>query len=265
MNKVITIKAWRRPDYYQQVISALEKCPGIDDYIIYTVVDHTDPQYGFLSKHTYIGNKSRLNIFTIPAQTPLGCAGATRMCLEVGFNGTDNDFIIHLEDDTVPSRDFIKFMEFSDRVYKENPEVFVVHAHNRHPEWPEGDKEDLLSQVSLRKGITTYWGWGIWRRLWDEMKDNFFGIHWVTGDEPEPILEGEEFLKQIVYADDGSWGWPMLKYWPKGRKEVFPVISRIQNIGKERGRFCVDQDIYYNRHHTPVWAEDHVPDKYKRV
>ena len=101
MNKVITIKAWRRPDYYQQVISALEKCPGIDDYIIYTVVDHTDPQYGFLSKHTYVGNKSRLNIFTIPAQTPLGCAGATRMCLEVGFNGTDNNFIIHSK--TTPS------------------------------------------------------------------------------------------------------------------------------------------------------------------
>jgi len=40
--KVITLAAWRRPDYFAEVVKSLESAEGIDDYLILVGLDGGD-------------------------------------------------------------------------------------------------------------------------------------------------------------------------------------------------------------------------------
>ena len=42
--KIITLAAWRRPDYFSQVVKSLEKAEGIEDYLVLVSLDGGYPQ-----------------------------------------------------------------------------------------------------------------------------------------------------------------------------------------------------------------------------
>ena len=42
--KVITLAAWRRPDYFQEVIKSLQNAEGVGDYTILISIDGGYPQ-----------------------------------------------------------------------------------------------------------------------------------------------------------------------------------------------------------------------------
>ena len=42
--KVITLAAWRRPDYFSKVVNSLENAEGIDEYKILVSLDGGYPQ-----------------------------------------------------------------------------------------------------------------------------------------------------------------------------------------------------------------------------
>lgn len=267
--KVITIKNWRRPDYYRQVLDALQRCDGIAGYRIIDCVDAGYPQAVARIRALDREHPLAAQIVTHVADSPLGCAGNTRRSLELGFR-EDTDFVIHLEDDTVPARDFLRFMEWSAASFRDDPDAFVVVGYNRLTEVP-ADFAQALTRVGKRLSPVTYWGWGLWRRIWDEVKDDWFGIHWAWNlfgvrirrfREPRRIPYGEAFLEMVRKSDDGSWGWPMRNYFPRGRKEVFPHISRCQNIGADGGRFNPSAAWHAEHIHTPVWAAEQPPVDY---
>lgn len=270
MTKVLTIKNWKRPEMYKTVLDYLSKCEGIEDYIIINSVDYVNSvlanQFMDIDKH------NGLIIQTYVSARPLGCAGNTRFSLELGFdmfkNPSINDFVLHLEDDLLPGRDWLKFMEWANRSFFIEEDVFLVTGwHRRSFELTNDEINEMMPLAKRRKTPIkehlTYQGWGIWRNRWEEFKDDFFGIHW-RGAEPAIVHEGEKFLDQINKSDDGSWGWPMKQYWRRGRYEICPLISRIQNIGWENGRFNQSKDWHSKNVFTYTWSDDRVgPYKYE--
>ena len=42
--KVITLAAWRRPQYFQQVVKSLENAEGIEEYLVLVSLDGGYPQ-----------------------------------------------------------------------------------------------------------------------------------------------------------------------------------------------------------------------------
>ena len=42
--KIITLAAWRRPDYFAEVVKSLGNAEGIDDYLILVALDGGYPQ-----------------------------------------------------------------------------------------------------------------------------------------------------------------------------------------------------------------------------
>ena len=69
---------------------------------------------------------------------------------------------------------------------------------------------------------------------------------------PHPIPQGEEFLNHVKLTPKGSWANPMAHYWRKGRLEICPHTSFLQNIGKEEGLNTYDM-LFHSQIETPMF------------
>jgi hypothetical protein len=215
--------------------------------------------------HIKASQQSVLNkqITCFTSDIQIGCAANTHKVLKLGFD-TGANFVIHLEDDTIPSRDYLRYMEFAEKSFRDNPEIFVIVGWNRRLEANLPEEYNLIGK---RKSPVTFQAWGTWKYIWDEIKDEWFGISWKPDykhpDNAQLVPEGEEFMRLIIKNPFGSWGYPMLKYFSKGRLEVFPYISRCQNIGDVKGCFNSSPQWHKENIWTPIWANQiEPPEKY---
>jgi GR25 family glycosyltransferase involved in LPS biosynthesis len=163
----------------------------------------------------------------------------------------ENDAIVVLEDDCVPTSNFMYFMLQCFEKYRDNRKVYNVSGYA----WPidvEKDEYDVYFT-----GRTNSWGWGTWKDRWDkyEVDDHILDrirdyeesslnlAMW--GNDLEPM-----FLNRITGKND-SWA----VYWSLKVIElnglcITPYVSLIQNIGCDGSgvhcgkddRFIVEQD-----------------------
>ena len=78
--KIITLAAWRRPDYFQQVVESLENAEGIEEYKVLVSLDG-----GYPNKQLTmfcILEESSLNFEYFMHEENLGCAGNTGFILK---------------------------------------------------------------------------------------------------------------------------------------------------------------------------------------
>src|SRR5258708_27676946 len=126
MKKVITMVLYNRPDYTKAVLEALRRCDGIGDYLLLPHIEPGDEEVLALVKSIdFAGVKITLN------RRRLGTGRNTFLAWRHGFR--EADFIVHIEDDTVPARDCLRFMEHCREAYRDDQEIFSVAAYNKLP------------------------------------------------------------------------------------------------------------------------------------
>jgi hypothetical protein len=211
MRKTLTISAYNRPDYFAQVIQALAWCDGVGEYDVVAVLDPSDKT----EELAEISKGAGIQTMIMPER--LGCGSMIRYCMELGFEASD--YHIHLEDDTVPSPDCLRWFEWAGR--NASPMTLTVSGYNQHG----GEAE--ANFCGYRKWFTP-WGWATWRDAWEKyLQPNWDTAFWDGG------------VQRI--RDNMGMG------------EVFPRVSRIQNIGATRGTFCPSEDFHReNQHATRV-------------
>ena len=208
MKKTLTISGHRRPDYFARVVSALEHCDGASEYAVTAVLDPS----GCTDQLSYIAKCHGITVH-IPGQH-LGCGAAIRYCMELGFE--ESDYHIHLEDDTVPSRDALRWFEWAGR--HASPMTLTVSGYNQHG----GDAEPNMAYF---RHWFTPWGWATWREHWEKY-----------------LLPG---------WDTSFWDGGVQRIRDNlGMGEMFPRVSRIQNIGATRGAFCPSEEFHRENHHA---------------
>ena len=242
-NKVITLQGWKRPDLLEKTLGALEKCWGVEDYLIYISIDGGPQATQAIRNQMYARIKASPLVSQIKCEflkNNLGCAGHTYYNLKKGFE-YGGDFVVHLEDDTVPNKDFLRFMEWA-RDNKDNfrKGTMAVSCLTLGKDVPS---EDDLPKTYYKERFGCH-GWGMWRDFWEYADTRWFGIHWnkrrnFNIDPPT----GDEFLNVIIKSPRGSWAWMISCYlaykWAQDvcgvdvPSTVFPKVSRIANIGKE--------------------------------
>jgi hypothetical protein len=155
------------------------------------------------------------------------CAASTLRSLEHGF-ATGADFLIHLEDDIVPARDFLRYMEWAADEFADCSEVFTVSAYNRQVE----PVAPALHYAWGRRPSFTPWGWGTWRDRFAEMQREWTRYEW-----PHP-------------------GWDEHLHYKlrHGRGEIYPALSRVQNIGASGGVHVPSTAWHHAHHYVPYWA-----------
>ena len=243
--KVLTMTAWRRPDYFKEVIESLEEAEGIDEYLLLVSIDggYPDKQEEMMD----ILQESSLNSEVFPHKTNIGCAGNTGFILKEGFSRAER--VIHVEDDTVFHPDALSWFEFNLDKYEHDERIFSVSGYTRDGDSLTGEWEEP-NLVGLRDWFHC-WGWATWKRVWDEIP-MWFGIHWKDGignAHEGRQSRGDDFLQYVDMSDKGSWGVPMNHYWRADRMEICPHTSFVQNIGKDDSTWAIEE-VWRFKHRT---------------
>ena len=243
VNIALSMTSWRRPEYFEQVLDSIIAAKG-EHYPLHISIDggYAEEQKVMQDMITH----KDLNAKVYAHEENLGCAANTHYALAKAFEDPSINAIIHLEDDTLLHPQFFEFMEEALERYATNPRIFSITGYKGYANQRTAMRMVTEDWGDNNVGLQTFftcWGWGTWRRVWDEVKDQWFGIHWKHNKYPGDV-QGQEFMESIVKHPKGSWAQPFNHYWRhKGnRLEVIPDESLVQNIGEEGGMFVSSLD-----------------------
>lgn len=216
--KVITMTGWRRPEYTKQVIDNLKNCIGFEEY---TILPTIEP--GYPKVLDIFNNLPNCNL--VVNDTRLGCETNTFKALQRGFD--ISDFVIHLEDDTVPGIDSLRYFEWAYDTYKNDEQIFTVTAYNRVRDINTINSQDYFS--AYRQKWFTGWFWGTWIDRFEEMSKRW------------------DFHQ--------SWDKNINKKIRGNRYEICPSIPRSQNIGENLST-SVRSNYWRMYHYSPFWVNN---------
>lgn len=139
--------------------------------------------------------------------------------------------VIVLEDDLVPSRNFLSFSNQALQYYKYDPQVFSIGGYSR----PIKGLPLNGTYVTTRG---TSWGWATWKDRWN-------AIDWSVKDYPRFEKDRKirrqfnqmgsdlsQMLDKQMHGKINSWAIRWVYHQFKNRQfTVFPATSKIDNIG----------------------------------
>jgi hypothetical protein len=222
--KVITTCQFRRPEYTRQVLEALRGCVGIEEY---TILAHIEP--GDEEVHALIRAIDFAECRRVENPYVQDVSLNTENALRHGFLMAD--YVIHIEDDIVCAPDALRYYEWCRERYRDDPRVFSVTGYNRRstPAPPEESHT-----VRLRQWFHP-WGVATWKDRWERFQGQLFGCR----ADPWAV-----YLNK-TYCSGGS---------PPQCHEVYPELSRSQNIGLEKARSSRSPEWYREHHMLKYWA-----------
>lgn len=208
-----------RPKYTRQVLEALARCDGIETFAVAFFVEPVDQEVIDLAV------RFRGPECVLVGNNRVGCNCNTYAALAWGFD--HHDKVIALEDDTVPGRDFLRFMSWGLREYERDRSVFSICGYQKTP----ADEVGYRNAV-IREQWFTPWGWATWRDRW----------HSIRASWPR-------------YDHQVSWDTVIDKFTRAGRYEVRPMLARIQNIGADGGTHVPNAAWHAHHHLNRHWIE----------
>jgi len=220
--KIITMTAFKRPEYTRKVLDGLSKCKKIEEYVLMPHVEPGNQEVIDMIKGVdftdcdYVINTLKWDINE-----------NTFRALSHGF--MEGDYIIHLEDDTVPAPDMLLYFEQMKHIYETDKDVLTICGYNKY-EKQEVDEKDYY--LMYRKQWFTPWGWATWKDRWEEII--------------EPRWHDN--------MDKWAWGEYLNHSLRKEKFEIRPVLGRIQNIGAKEGRFNPSEEYHRENQYNEIWA-----------
>lgn len=217
--KVITMSLYRRLDYTQQVLEALSKCDGIDEYQVFIHCEPGYPRVVEAARMSAIPNKE-----IVVNHKQLGCTLNINTALHHGFE--HSDYVIHVEDDILFAKDALRYFEWANQKFKYDPFVFTVGGY--HKEVVSPDK----FYTYRRERWFTPWGWATWR-------DRYEFINHIISLNSTETMSWDEITNKCARGD---------------RVQVIPLLSRTQNIGAVNGTYCPGPEWHRENQFNEFWA-----------
>lgn len=214
----ITVSAYNRPEYLHRTLDALSRCDGIEDCRVAVMFDPCETTH----KQGDMARGYGFTPFTFSSHA--GCNTAIQAAIQYGFDHMGSEFHVHFEDDTVPTRDCLRWLTWAGERYRHDPAVMSVSAYQRH-------SNGQVNECGLRRWFTP-WGWGVWRDRWDGISAG-----WTRSRE----VSWDIVVNHVLRA---------------GRYEAFPTVSRVQNIGAENGVHVPSAEWHHANHRVPETADD---------
>ncbi|PRW61047.1 glycosyl transferase [Chlorella sorokiniana] len=228
-NRVVAIVAYDRFEYFRQVIDALRRAWGSEEYTVVIAIDgppkdeqqqqHFNRQgwadtVAYSEQLAWLAERGQgfaaVHVNTSAAN--LGLWANKKRAVAAAFQLSD--FVVVLEDDVTLERDALRWFEWhiTSGLAFTRPELALATCWSASfPYWPaavEGRDALAVRELGLLDKYwsdqwAVPWGWATWRRTWDAV-----GANW-TGQDAD--------LGQAVL----SRGW----------RENIPLVARCNNIG----------------------------------
>ena len=210
--------AYNRPEYTHKVLTALSKCYHAEKYSLIAFIEPGNNEVREIFRKAY-----RFPVKAIIGHRKRGCNMNTHAALNHASKLCE--FWIHLEDDTVPSPDFLDYMRWAENEYYMDEKVFSVSGYSqRNPSFDE-------CYAAQRRCTFTPWGFGIWRKSWRRVSTFI-----ERGGNSWDALIGDFVTRQ-------------------GFVEIWPVWSRIQNIGAIGGVHVQSPEWHAKNQHVKYVAD----------
>ena len=225
---------FNRPDTTQQVFSAIREAKPPR---LYVAADGPRSDYPDDAESCEIARSIATNVDwdcevkTLFRETNLGCGLAVTSAIDWFFEQESEGMI--LEDDTKPSEQFFKFINFGLRKYRDDKNIGSICGYN--PLTPKSNKIDRI----IISNYPSVWGWGTWKSVWEKynLQADFHYLHKVT-----TIYRHIKHLRYTMYImsilrgveqrEVDTWcaqfGFIFAKYQ---YKVVYPPINLIENVG----------------------------------
>lgn len=217
--KLITMTGYRRPLYTREVLAALAKCRGVGGWTLLPSVEpvpETAAEFSAWSASEMHLAVNRKRL-GLNANTHAALHRARKMRPSV---------VVHLEDDTVPSPDALEYFEWA--VANLPKKALLASGYNK----PETEPPPEASHVCDVRRVWTPWGWAVGPH----------GLRW--------LMEHWSFRNAKCFTCH------VKKKYGGRLNEVYPLLSRVQNIGYEMGENDRTPEWYRANHRTPWTAGD---------
>jgi hypothetical protein len=222
-NKAIAVTLYNRPLYTHSMLWHLRRCTGFEDYTLFLHVEPENALVIEIAQH-FPHNKKCIHI----NPSRLGCNHNIHNALTHAFE--EFQFVIFLEDDVLLARDALQFYEFCSAELEEDPRVFTITPYNR-------ENSGSLHPYALHSRQWFHaFGMATWKNRWIGDMDQFLAL------SNDPVHE--------------SWDCPV-NYRIRGERcEVFPYLSRCQNIGAKQGTWVPSAEWHSQNQRVDVWREN---------
>lgn len=250
----IAFFAYNRPDHTRQALESLSKNLLADQSSLFIFVDGPKPGASEATiaaieeVRKVVAEKKWCKEVTIAAsETNKGMFKAN---IE-GITSIVNRFgkIIALEDDGILSPGFLTFMNDALYFYENTPRVMHVSAFTRPDLQPAVDKVEASTYFFYH---TTTWGWGTWKRAWDNYTTDALAVRKAIsakGNIKKLNMDGTfEFYwgLKAVAKKQFSWNtiWHSVVFLHDGLC-LYPKKSLVDNIGHDgSGTNCLPDERF---------------------
>ena len=166
----------------------------------------------------------------------LGCGPGPVQAMQWALENEDR--IIILEDDCVPSPAFFPYCNYLLEKYINDERIWIISGDNYCPEY-------LLSSDYIFTNYAHSWGWATWKRCWENftfdievkwsefIKIGGFNNVFLTKEEAEYFNKKYEIIFRDKNVAKHSWSWHFaFAFFSNGGLSVVPSKNLIENIGK---------------------------------
>ena len=229
----IALLTYNRPRHTARLLTALSRCTGLDRcaLTIYCDAPKSAAQAEAVEGNRAIARDwaSRLDASLVERQENLGLARS--IVGAVSRHVSSAGRVIVLEDDLVPTPDFLEFMLAGLETYADNTEVAQISGCLLPDEFP-------ARHDGLFLPLTTTWGWATWGRAWSDFRWDVDAAE--LDDDPafrgrftlDGTVDYVSMLRNRVTGGNDSWG---ILWWfavARANKLVlYPRESLIWNGG----------------------------------
>lgn len=248
----IVLFCYNRPLHTLKVLKALKENELADQSVLYIFADgskeNTDDET--IQQINELRKIIRLERWTnevhiIEQPKNIGLADS----IVSGITSIVNQYgkIIILEDDTLPSKGFLKFMNEVLELYKEDEKVMNISGYL----YPIN--LDKYKQTTFFSRVAAGWGWATWARAWKHYEQN---IDWLISQLEKRNLQAEFdvdnthlFSNQLIDNKNNkihTWGIRWYASWLLNNGyNLFPKHSLIRNIGFDHsGENCTTTERF---------------------
>lgn len=231
----VVLFVYNRLEHTKKVIDALSKNRDAE---ITNLIVYSDGSKGYHDNNvvneirTYLKSISQFKSVSLNfREKNFGLFQNIKLGLTDVFNNYNS--VIVLEDDLVPSLNFLSYMNSGLNFYKEKKNIGAISAF----QFPIIEEIKIEEDIYLHPRFSC-WGWATWKDRWDswewhlperktflKKREPLKSLHAVSNDLPELILDKIDRL-------NSSWSvYVCYEFVRKNLLCVYPTISKIQNIG----------------------------------
>ncbi len=230
----LSLTCYKRADYLETVLDSIQSslyfCKiDTSKTKLYVSIDYFDNTIPSMIKNIdWITTKFITN-------TPsIGCNANTKQAILMSLE--ENDATIHLEDDTVLSKDAISFFIECLEKYHNDTEIISISGYNK-----TNNLDNISLSTTIKQKHFTCWGCAFWKH-----KFKIFEENWTTHCNRENNSSSwDTYLDESIFQNES------MNFY-----QIKPEVSRIQNIGAIDGTWVPSEDFHTANHRSPFTSDN---------